>query len=133
MNLKAIFTLSSFFLLAQSYAGLISEKGTTPLTLKDGTGVQVSISPTKDKKDGMLSFIVEYAKKVSGGMDLKVAKGKWRAFFEAPNKLWVYDGDGAIHLSVVTVNPNVSTASSSTKVPTLLKKAPKEIKNLLPK
>jgi hypothetical protein len=133
MNLRTIFALTSFLLLSQIHADVISTTGTT---LVPESEIQIKIKPVDDEDkadDGVLAFVVEYPDKARGGINLKVVEGKWRAVFEKPNKLWIYDGDGSIHLCERTRKPNGFKASSSTKVPALLKQAPKELRDEIPK
>lgn len=128
MKTKTSLILTYLLLLTHSYAELISTTGTT---LISDTKIQIVAEP---KDNEVLSFTVEYPDKSRGGLsNVKVVKGKWRAAFEEPNKLWVYDGDKTVHLSERTHNPSGYKASSSTIVPDLLTKVPKELKAVIPK
>jgi hypothetical protein len=130
MYYKAILITIYLLLHAQVNAQFISNSGTS-IVSDNKTQVEVKFIDGNKKR---LSIVVIYPNNFKGGFtELKVVEGKWKAFFEAPNKLWVYDGNKTVHLSKFLQNPKGFKNVSSTKVPSLLEQVPKELKSIISK
>lgn len=99
--------------------------------------VVVSITGTElSEMDFKMTFDIPTFKAEVGtgkGSPMKVAPNGWAAQFVSPNQLWIFDGLGKVTLFERTIDPRGFKQSDSSVVPSLLTKAPEELRFLMAK
>ncbi len=125
-----LISIIAVFLSAQVVqAELITSAGTH--SFRNGE-VVVGVSGAKpDEMNFTMTFDLPSFKGQTGTgktSPIKVIPTGWAAQFVAPNELWIFDGFGKVTLYEHTIDPRGFKASDSTAVPSLLQKAPEELR-----
>lgn len=113
----------SCILICHSEADLIRSTGNFPTS---DSNVTVDVERLGGS---LISIIASYSdeKSTGGFSELKVSPGKWIAYFEAPGRLWIFDGESTLHLCERTLNG--FKGSASVKVPELWEEVPLILKS----
>jgi len=95
-------------------------------------GVNIELG-SKDPSGLTVRLKFQGAGETGTGADssIPIIPGKWAAQFVAPNQLWIYDGASTVLLYERTISPKGFKASSSAVVPSLLERAPTELRAMI--
>lgn len=137
MNIR----LASLVLAAVFLAGFSRADAPAPLLTTSGTssysnhGVTITLTETPAAAlEVRLAFnLPDFSGSTGTGKDspMEIVPGKWAAQFEAPNRLWLYDGLGLVRLYERTLKPRGFKASDSRSVTSLPVSAPPELRKFM--